>query len=262
MEYKGNEPFENTEGENNVGVVSHASSMAKFEEAAKLAEVKGVIWDRGAHPLEQEMKQWVSGQKETDEFSREQLYVSSLSGNAARKKKTLHAVADISEIQAACARVVAGIPEGKLRESMRGDAETLATALMRACPGVAKLTLQVEIVGNNACSRWHQDEYVGRALITYVGPGTWMVDDESVHFDQFEKTMDKPPEISGPLIVPDSKSIYEAPPNAVTLIKGSLWPGIQDLGLTHKAPNVPKNANGSPTLKRVLLKVDLQSAQA
>ena len=45
--------------------------------------------------------------------------------------------------------------------------------------------------------------------------------------------------------------------NAVVLIKGDLWPGIQGLGLTHKAPNVRVDTFGIPEYMRLILKVDL-----
>ena len=83
------------------------------------------------------------------------------------------------------------------------------------------LFLQVEIVGNNACSRWHQDYYIGRALITYVGPGTWMVDDESVQFNQFKATAGAPTDVSDVAIVPNHKNIHKVPRNAIALIKGN-----------------------------------------
>eukprot|EP00729_Bicosta_minor_P017089 gene17088-11463_t len=50
-------------------------------------------------------------------------------------------------------------------------------------------------------------------------------------------------------------------------MKGSMWPGIRDLGyfqgregLTHKSPNVETDANGDPLRLRMLLKVDLAQA--
>jgi len=64
-------------------------------------------------------------------------------------------------------------------------------------------------------------------------------------------------EVSDPRIVPNFDSIHRPHPNAVVHMKGDLWPGIRGVGLTHKAPNVRIAADGSPELKRVVLKVDL-----
>lgn len=40
-----------------------------------------------------------------------------------------------------------------------------------ACQDVPWITLRLEVVQREACWRWHQDAYVGRAIISYVGPG-------------------------------------------------------------------------------------------
>ena len=117
--------------------------------------------------------------------------------------------------------------------------------------------MQVEIVGKNSCGRWHQDQYVGRATVSYTGPGTWLVDDESVQFDQFQATRGTPNQVSDPLIVPDYGSIHRTHVNSVVLIKGNSWPGITGVGVTHKSPNVPADENGNPVVKRLMLKVDL-----
>ena len=161
------------------------------------------------------------------------------------------------EVRAACARVVSGLPEA-LRETMRRDAEALATMMLRLCPDAPWLTVQVEVVAVlGACKRWHQDRYTARALITYTGPGTWCVDDSSVCYDQFAATVNAPVEVSDTRIVPRSKKIHRPEPNAVVIVKGNSWPGIQGVGLTHKSPDVRTDARGRPELKRLVLKVDL-----
>jgi hypothetical protein len=129
-------------GPANAGIVARVTSMAKMEAAARIADTKGVVMDRGPHPLEREMEQWVSQQEETYEFfSKEQMSVSTAS--------------DANKLRESCARLVAEIPGG-FQESMRSDAEALAAALVRMCPDSKWLTLQVEIVGANSCARWHQ----------------------------------------------------------------------------------------------------------
>ena len=50
--------------------------------------------------------------------------------------------------------------------------------------------------------------------------------------------------------------------NAVTLMKGNLWPGIETsmngMGLCHKAPTMKVDAaSGNPLEKRFMLKVDV-----
>ena len=126
-------------------------------------------------------------------------------------------------------------------------------------PDGGQLTIQVEIVARiAACTRWHQDNYTGRAIITYVGPGTWCADDKDVCYDQFAATLGEPMAVSDPRIVPDFSSVHQPRPNAVVLIKGDKWPGICGVGLTHKAPNIYDSADGKPLLKRLILKVDIK----
>jgi hypothetical protein len=156
-----------------------------------------------------------------------------------------------------CQRLTAGLPEA-LRGALRSDAEELSTTLLTLCPAASCLTLHIDIIGVNACQRWHEDNYIGRTVVTYSGPGTWMVDDASVRYDQFAATQGEPTHVSDPRIVPSFESIHCAPANAIALIKGKQWPGIAGSGLIHKSPNV-EFKNGRPTLKRLLLKVDLSN---
>ena len=160
------------------------------------------------------------------------------------------------DVRAACTRVAEGVP-GVFRDAVKQDAEALATLIMSLCPRVPWLTLSTEIVGTNSCSRWHQDNYVGRAIITYTGPGTWAVDDKSVCFDQIDCTLNLPTDVSNRAVVPRSESIHRAPTNSVLLIKGKHWPGIRGIGLTHKSPDVHKDVKGKPECLRFVLKVDL-----
>ena len=169
-------------------------------------------------------------------------------------------------VSRACDDLLRNVPP-EFSEIIRRDATMLAHMLVRLCPGSGRwLTMQVEVVGRNSCTRWHQDKYVGRAIVTYNGPGTWMVDDSSVRYDQFKATLGAPRDVSDPAIVPRFEDIYRPVPNTVALMKGSMWPGIIGAkgyeGLTHKSPNIPTDANGNPVLKRLVLKVDIADAQS
>ena len=91
----------------------------------------------------------------------------------------------------------------------------------------------------------------------YTGPGTWTVDDKSVRFEQMDLTLTSPTDVSNAAIVPRFESIRRVPTNAVLLMKGKQWPGIRGNGLTHKSPDVRKDAEGNPECLRFVLKVDL-----
>jgi hypothetical protein len=158
------------------------------------------------------------------------------------------ALSGIGEVRDACAQLVTVLPAA-CREAVRKDAEALAGIFMRLCPDVPWLTLRLEIVQHEACWRWHQDAYTGRAIICYVGPGTCASDDTSVCWDQFEKTRH---DNTNESCVP-KEGIKQMKTNAVLLMKGDSWPGIRGKGLTHRSPGVP----GDASIKRMLLKVDL-----
>lgn len=211
------------------------------------------------------MERWVRSQEETPEcLSAEWLFVKTSKSSEDTAEKEAPETTVANKILAACDRLVASLPldlagAGGLgfREKVRYDAEALAFMMRRLSPESPWLKLQTEIIGRNSCSRWHQDNYVGRVLVTYTGPGTWAVDDREVDYDQLALTRGAPTEISDPAIVPAFGKIKKTPTNAVLLMKGDAWPGITRPGLTHKSPNVPRDEHGEPVLKRLILKVDL-----
>ena len=223
----------------NVGVVARVTSLRAFEAAAGRIGTKGAILDRRQHELEAAMHTWVNAQDEPME--------------SFATVEVLHPAA--GDEADACKRLTAGLPDA-FRDVVCSDAEALCTMLLRRCPAASCLALNIEIIGANGCGRWHEDNYIGRMIITYSGPGTWMVDDASVRYDQFAATRGEPNHMSDIRIVPSFDSIHEAPANAIALIKGKEWPGLVGNGLIHKSPNVPY-VNGRLALQRLLLKVDL-----
>ena len=148
-----------------------------------------------------------------------------------------------AEIRVACAKLVAELP-ASFRESVRHDARLLADMCVRLCPAAPWLTLSLEVQHHNACTRWHQDSVVSRAIICYTGPGTCTADDQSVRWDKIER--------SNTTCVPRAE-MKQMSTNSVLLMKGLSWPSIRGSGLTHKSPRL-----GSKPSKRLLLKVDLQ----
>ena len=170
-------------------------------------------------------------------------------------------VAGDDEVREACTRLVRNIPEA-FREAVRADAEALTAVLRRSCPKANWLTMQIEVVAHvNACKKWHHDYYVGRATVTYNGPGTWCVDDAAVRHDQFEKQRGVPFHIANPAMVPRFEDIIIPGPNAAVLIKGNFWPDIEGAGLTHKSPDIRVDEYGNPEMKRLMLKVDVSEKQ-
>eukprot|EP00756_Hemistasia_phaeocysticola_P036504 Hpha_TRINITY_DN16646_c0_g1::TRINITY_DN16646_c0_g1_i2::g.179508::m.179508 len=246
------------------GFVARVNSFAEFYAAALQPNAKGVSWDRGTHSDANEIVQWVATQKEDEtiaSFAREKLLVAPLSeshhddcGDPSCRNLPISGPDDVCD---ASARLVARLPAA-FREGVRADAEALATLLMRMCPKAALLQMSLSVVGKNCCGRWHQDNYVGRGIITYAGPSTWLVDDSVVSFEQFAATVRTPKAFADPRIVPFYHCIQMPPTNAVTLMKGNKWPGVpHGMGLTHKSPNMKTDSRGNPVSKRLMLKIDL-----
>ena len=286
------------------GVVVQADSFDAIEQLSRSEINKGIVWDRGTHPLEREMEAWVSEHRGS-------VFAKVVSvgadgeegGGTACGSSCCHdgddqhghghghghwhghdhghdhdtteesAAADaVAKIKEACASLVLKLPPS-VQDTVREDAVSLAEMMLRFCPEHAKdnpyhLTMQIEVVGRNSCSRWHQDNYVGRSLITYVGPGTWLADDASVCYDQFKLTRGQSYLASDQKIVPRFEEVHQTPSNSVVFMKGSTWLGLQDKGyfpgregLTHKSPNVARDLSGNPVRLRLLLKVDLAQAE-
>eukprot|EP00756_Hemistasia_phaeocysticola_P036517 Hpha_TRINITY_DN16646_c0_g7::TRINITY_DN16646_c0_g7_i1::g.179537::m.179537 len=248
------------------GFVAHVNSLEDLYTSALQPNAKGVSWNRGAHSNANEIVHWVSTQEEDEDesFEFEKLLVAPMDeshfdmcGDPACRNLPLSGPEDVQE---ACTRLVARLPAA-FREAVRADAEALATLLTRLCPKASLLMMSLNIVGRNCCGRWHQDNYVGRAIITYAGPSTWLVDDRAVAFDQFAETVRTPKAVADPRIVPFYDSIQMPPTNAITLMKGNKWPGVPfGLGLTHKSPNMKTDSGGNPVSQRLMLKVDLANS--
>lgn len=153
-------------------------------------------------------------------------------------------IAGPEDIREACEELVAALPSS-FRESVRRDAVSLAEMCVRQCPKAPWLNLSLEIQQHDACSRWHQDAVVGRAIVCYTGPGTCTADDSSVRWDAITK-----PGCNKSCVNP--AGMKQMSTNAVLLMKGDRWPSIEGSGLTHRSPDVEADPP-----KRLLLKVNL-----
>ncbi len=244
----------------NPGVIKYVKSHADFQCVANETETKGVVWVREDKCRDKNIIQWVDNQQddEFECFAKEALIVACPESERTSKRPRL---ANLQHVNAACKRLVQKLPQGSFRDMVYADAKMFAKSLLDMAPDVPYLTLQLEVIGKNACSRWHQDYYTGRILTTYCGPSTWLVDDRDVSFSMFEDMIGFSHEISDPLIVPDYDRIRKPHSSSIVLLKGNHWPGIENsknrMGVVHKAPNVPTNSAGDPIHKRLLLKVDL-----
>lgn len=237
----------------------NSNSFDGLETIARQKNAKGCFLDRGRHRKEEQIMLWLNDRNEDDfnfgEFATAQFQVAPQQGSCDSDcKDTLckaeAKIAGDNEIIAACAELVSGLPSS-FREDVRMDAESIVELCRKLCPTVPWVTLRLEIVQYNACWRWHQDGYVGRTIVSYVGPGTCTVEDQDVNWIIFEQTMQDEKNDS---CVPQER-IKQMKTNSVLLMKGDSWPKISGNGLMHKSPSV----EGNQPPKRLLLKVDLNN---
>merc|ERR1712232_618803 len=92
-----------------------------------------------------------------------------------------------------------------------------------------------ELMGENVCGKWHQDNYVGRAIVTYNGLGTMYVRNSNV--------------------IRDPSKVFSANEGDILFMKGKMFPGAVK-GLVHKSPEKRYHADGA-VMNRLCLKVDL-----
>jgi hypothetical protein len=151
-------------------------------------------------------------------------------------------------IQEAAERLVARLPlPSALGQQVIQDAYAIASRLTGLPIGAAcdKVEIKLDLIGANRCPKWHMDNYIGRAIVTYNGAGTEFVSDASVRLrDVADCGKDCCESNFGAARVGD-----------VLFMKGSAFPG-QDEALIHRSPDCRYHADGS-IRHRICLKVDL-----
>merc|ERR1712113_1074308 len=105
-------------------------------------------------------------------------------------------------------------------------------------------------MGANACSKWHRDNYIGRAVITYNGSGTEFVDHSNVNWEVMENRGADDQRIR------DKSKILSSSVGDIPFMKGLVFPDTPN-GLVHRSPEIRWHADGT-VVNRLLLKVDLE----
>jgi len=141
-----------------------------------------------------------------------------------------------------------GLPECLIQQ-IQTDAQEVGATVAKMLPTTERLILKVEIMGEGICSRWHRDNYVARAIITYNGRGTEMLRHDNVNFWELENCG------NNAHIVRDSSEVFAAGTGDILFIKGLKFPGEVN-GLVHKSPDKRYHADGK-IMNRLVLKVDV-----
>ena len=106
-------------------------------------------------------------------------------------------------------------------------------------------TIHLKVIDDNACSKFHTDQYKLRLFTTYLGEGTQWLPEKATNRKGLGKTNE--------LILKDKSKIQQLAPFEVGILKGTI-PGLinQNLGIVHRSPEIEERKG-----KRVILRVDI-----
>ena len=131
------------------------------------------------------------------------------------------------------------------------DACAICSVVGRMCPWAPHLEVKLDIIGENACSRWHQDHYGARAIVTYTGlAATEYTAHSNVDFWELENCG------KNECVIQDVNVIKAADVGDMLFMKGLDYPAGTN-GLVHKSPEMA--VIGNRIVQRLTLKVDVPS---
>jgi Asp/Glu/hydantoin racemase len=128
-----------------------------------------------------------------------------------------------------------------LPEALRGP---IGEDIVDLCQVVATISGARRIHGSfglitgDECTKFHQDYLRLRLLVTYVGPGTLLVDRAAVDVHALEHPVEDS-DTCNQRIVRDLGRTVQAPRAAVVLLKGAAWPGMSH-GAVHRSPTISR----------------------
>ena len=141
----------------------------------------------------------------------------------------------------------------KLSDQIRSDACAIGCTVGQLLPMCPELELKLEIFGENVCSRWHQDHFVGRAITSYTGAlGTEYTDDSNINFWELKHCG------NNECIIYNKEKIKNVAVGDMIFIKGTKCPGVSGSGLVHRSPDKRFHEDGR-IVNRLVLKVDVMS---
>eukprot|EP00933_Yihiella_yeosuensis_P031647 TRINITY_DN2521_c0_g1_i2.p1 TRINITY_DN2521_c0_g1~~TRINITY_DN2521_c0_g1_i2.p1 ORF type:complete len:333 (-),score=27.86 TRINITY_DN2521_c0_g1_i2:699-1571(-) len=127
------------------------------------------------------------------------------------------------------------------------DIGTVVGALTSESPSIQ---VKLEVQGHNTCQRWHQDNYICRAIVTYTGMGGTMYTNMS-NVDMWE--LDNCG--NNDCVIHDKSKICSAGIGDILFMKGKLYPSGKQ-GLVHKSAELAYHNDGS-IVNRLTLKIDV-----
>lgn len=156
-----------------------------------------------------------------------------------------------NELQAAIGGILtrAALPP-LLSKQIFSDACHIGRALAAmTCTSAGVLEVKLEVAGANICKRWHQDNFVGRALTSYTGVvGTEFTRDENVDFWELNNCG------NNDCILRNKDDVETIDVGDIIFMKGKLYPGGK--ALVHRSPAQRFLPDGR-VLNRLMLKLDI-----
>merc|ERR1712039_389600 len=149
----------------------------------------------------------------------------------------------------AASAISEGLP-AELGKLVREDAQGLGILSYRMVPQAQEIIFKLELFGGNVCSRWHEDRYVCRSIVSYNCSATEYTANSNVDFHELYYCG------NNDCIIRDKAEIQGASVGDLLMIKGSKFPG-KARSLVHKSPAIRYHANGD-VQTRLVLKVDIQ----
>lgn len=150
-------------------------------------------------------------------------------------------------------RLVAKVPHSYLSrdllQQIQHDIAEVGPVMAQMLPSAEEVLIKLEIFGEHTCSRWHQDKYTCRAIITYNGHGTDYVQHSNVDFWELKNCG------NNDCILHDKTKVFWANAGDVFFMKGVEYPGDVN-GLVHKSPEKRYHVDGS-IMCRLCLKLDV-----
>jgi hypothetical protein len=113
-------------------------------------------------------------------------------------------------------------------------------ATFRSISGAAPAVGCVLVTRKDDCRKFHVDWVGLRLIITYVGPGTEWVPNDSVHRPALQASWRSLAAINR-RIVPDPRRVMVAAAGDVLLLKGESYPGNAGFGAVHRSPPIAES---------------------
>jgi len=155
----------------------------------------------------------------------------------------------VARLKLAGEQLSMGLPV-QLAKMINQDAQAMAWAVAELLPEAKEIIIKLEQFGTSVCGRWHTDNYVARALVTYNCSGTEYTSDSNTDFYEMEHCG------NNDHIIRDKSLVRSINVGDILLIKGDRFPGSAKR-FVHKSPAPQFHADGS-CITRLVLKVDVE----